>query len=199
MSQLRIVIVGVGGQGVLSAAKNIGGAALEAGHGVVMSEVHGMAQRGGVVVCNICIGDLDSSLIGNGEADVILSFEPIEAYRALNLANKDTIIITNTAPVIPVTASIGEMKYPDLDDIFSAIGEVNSNLIKVAATELAKEAGTALAANTVMLGALAATGKMPVSADDLKKYMLSKVPPKTVEMNGKAFDMGVNACNTGKC
>ena len=193
--QLRIVIVGVGGQGVLSAAKNIGGAMLEAGHSVVMSEVHGMAQRGGVVVCNICIGDLDSSLIGDGQADIILSFEPIEAYRALNLANKDTVIISNMAAVIPVTASIGEMKYPDLDDIFAAISEVNSNFIKLEATELAKEAGTALAANTVMLGALAATGKLPISTDELKNYMLSKVPPKTVEMNEKAFGMGMACCD----
>ena len=192
--QLKIVIVGVGGQGVLSAAKNIGGAMLDAGHDVVMSEVHGMAQRGGVVVCNICIGDLESSLIGDGQADIILSFEPIETYRALNLANEDTIIITNTAPVIPVTASIGEMKYPDLDDIFKAISEVNPNLIKVDATELAKEAGTALAANTVMLGTLAATDKLPISADELKRYMLSKVPPKTVEMNEKAFGMGMACC-----
>lgn len=191
--KLKIVIVGVGGQGVLSAAKIIGGAVLDAGHNVVMSEVHGMAQRGGVVVCNICIGDLDSPLIGDGDADIIMAFEPIEAYRMLAKANKDTKIIVNTAPIIPTTASIGQSKYPELEDVYAAICDVSCNMMKLDATELAFEAGSPVTANTVMLGALAATGKLPIPASELKKYALTKIPPKTIDMNAKAFDLGMAA------
>ena len=104
MSNSRIVIVGVGGQGVLFASKVLAMAAMADGKDAVMSEVHGMAQRGGVVVCNLCIGSIQSSLIGEGEADIIIAFEPIESYRMLAKAHSGTRFVANTSPVIPVEA-----------------------------------------------------------------------------------------------
>ena len=145
MSNTRIVVVGVGGQGVLFASKVLAQAAMSEGKDAVMSEVHGMAQRGGVVVCNLCIGNLQSSLIGNAEADIIFSFEPIESYRMLSYANSETRFVTNTSPVVPVAVSIGKAKYPDLEDLFGQIKAITPKLTAIDADSLATEAGSYLA------------------------------------------------------
>ena len=188
---LRILVVGVGGQGVVFASKVIGEALMNAGQNVVMSEVHGMAQRGGVVTCHVCIGDTYSPIIGDGQADIILSFEPIEAFRAIHKAHPETVIITNKAMFVPVTAHISEVKYPDLDDVIRAMEEVNDHLTVLNATKIAIEVGSHVMANAVMLGALAGTGKLPIETEGFKNYMLSKVPPKTADLNSEAFKRGL--------
>jgi len=193
----RIVIVGVGGQGVLFASKVLSSAAMAKGHNVVMSEVHGMAQRGGVVVCNICIGDLHSSLIGNTEADIIFGFEPVESYRALPLANSETRIISSSSPVVPVGVSIGEDQYPDLDVLFNEIRKVTDKLTVVDSDALAAQAGSHVTANSVLLGALAGTAECPVEKSELLEALKKNVPPKTVEMNLKAFELGLNTASEG--
>lgn len=101
MNTLRIYIVGVGGQGNVLASKMIGEAALSMGVPVLMSETHGMAQRGGVVESTVVLGGAQSPTISDNCADILLAFEPMEAVRALSKANADTIVITNTAPVVP--------------------------------------------------------------------------------------------------
>ncbi len=188
---LRILVVGVGGQGVVFASKVIGEAIMNTGQNVIMSEVHGMAQRGGVVTCHVCIGDTYSPMIGDGQADLILSFEPIEAFRAIQKAHPETVIITNKAMFIPVSVNISDVKYPDLDDVIGAIEEVNDHLTVLNATKIAIEVGSHVMANAVMLGALAGTGKLPIETDEFKKYILSEVPPKTVDLNSKAFERGL--------
>ncbi|MDO9537997.1 MAG: indolepyruvate ferredoxin oxidoreductase subunit beta [Thermoplasmata archaeon] len=187
----RIVVVGVGGQGVLFASKVLSEAALAEGHNAVMSEVHGMAQRGGVVMCNICVGCIESSLVGDGEADIIFAFEPMEAYRALAKANKGTRFVTSTSPVVPVVVSIGKMKYPDVEGLFNEIREITPKLTAVNADKLALEAGSYVTANSVLLGALAGTAECPVSKEKLLEVLKRIVPPKTVEMNLKAFELGL--------
>lgn len=186
----RILIVGVGGQGVVFTSKVIGGAFMDSDMYVAMSEVHGMAQRGGVVTCHMCAGDLHSPIIGEGEADILLSFEPIEAYRILGKANPETTIVTNKAMFIPVSVNVGKVKYPDLDNVLSAIKEVSDNFIAFNATRTASEIGSYVVASAVMMGALAGTGKLIISTESLREQLLSRVPPKSVEMNENAFNKG---------
>lgn len=189
----RILIVGVGGQGVIFASKAIGEAFMKYGTDVVMSEVHGMAQRGGTVTCHLSIGDLHSSIIGNGDADVIISFEPIETYRAIDKANKDTIILTDIVPMVPTSANVGDVKYPDPDEVLDAIREVNDHLFIINATDLAMEAGSLLTANSVMLGALAGTGKMGLELEMLKELIIEKSSSNIAQLNVKALELGYEA------
>ncbi len=188
---MNLQIVGVGGQGILLSSKVIGGAALDKGLDVWMSEVHGMAQRGGVVVTTVKIGEIVySPLIGDGEAHAILGFEPVETYRAIKRAAKDTWIVTNIAPIVPFTVSSGKQKYPKPDEIFQSIEKVSDRLIKVDAKKLAQEAGAAIAQNIVMLGALTATDALPFSREEMENSIRKNVPEKFVELNLRAFDLG---------
>ncbi len=188
---MNLQIVGVGGQGILLASKVLGGAALDKGLDVWMSEVHGMAQRGGVVVTTVKLSEeVYSPLIGDGDADVILGFEPVETYRALSKASKDTWIVTNTAPIVPFTVSVGQQEYPDLNDIFESVEKVSDKFIKIDAKKLAQKAGAVIAQNIVMLGALTATGALPVSKENIESSIRKNVPERFVEVNLKAFELG---------
>ena len=123
METTRLIIVAVGGQGNLLASKVLGEAALISGVPVRMSEIHGMAQRGGVVESAIVFGDAESSIISDNEADILLGFEPAETLRAINRANKNTIVITNTATLPPFTVSIGKGVYPPIETIKTLLQE----------------------------------------------------------------------------
>jgi len=195
MTNTRIVIVGVGGQGVLFASKVLAQAAMAEGQDAVMSEVHGMAQRGGVVVCNLCIGTIQSSLVGDAEADIIFAFEPIESYRMLAKASSKTRFVTNTSPVVPVAVSIGKAQYPDINDLFGQIRSLTPKLTAIDADKLATEAGSYLAVNTVLLGALAGTPDCPVSRESMLTALKDNVPPKMLDINIKAFEAGFIAAS----
>ncbi len=187
----NIVIVGVGGQGILTSSQVIGRAALTKGLDVFMSEVHGMAQRGGVVVTTVKLGEkVNSPLIGDGDADILLGFEPIETYRAINKASEDTWVITNTAQIVPFTVSTGKQSYPNIDKIFEALDDVTDRFVKLDARKLAMEAGAAITQNIVMVGALTATGVLPMSKDEMLEAVRQSVPERFREMNEKAFLKG---------
>ncbi|MGM0405875.1 MAG: indolepyruvate oxidoreductase subunit beta [Thermoplasmatota archaeon] len=191
MKRTNLEIVGVGGQGILTSSQVIGKAALEKGMDVYMSEVHGMAQRGGVVWTTVKIGEkVYSPLIGSGEADAVLSFEPIEAYRALEKASKDTWIITNISPIVPFTVSVGKEEYPDIEEMFADLEEKSDKLLKIDAEKLAKEAGAAITQNIVMIGALTATDVLPVSKEEIIGSIERQVPEKFIDINKKAFELG---------
>lgn len=185
-----LVLVGVGGLGALTAAEILGRAAVDSGMHVLAAEVHGMAQRGGVVTSTIRMGDVHGALIAKGTAHAILSFEPIEAYRAIEAANENTWIITSTDPIQPFTASVGLEKYPDLEEVYSELSKVSKRLLKVGAKNLATEAGAPIAANVVMLGALAGTGILPFSSDILRETIKNTVPKKFIDANMAAFEKG---------
>lgn len=191
--RIRIIVVGIGGQGVVFASKVVGEAALQAGLNVVISEVHGMAQRGGIVTSQICIGDIHGPLIADGEADLILAFEPVEAYRIIQKANKDTTIIANSEQIKPLSASFGEVEYPDSDMVIQAINEVTENLLVIDGSSIAAEFTSHVVMNSVLLGALAGTGRLPLDPESLRAHLLKRVPPKTTDMNAKAFDAGMKA------
>ena len=133
--KISIVLTGVGGQGVITAANILGKAAVNAKANVYASEIHGMAQRGGSVSCTVRMGDIFGPLVASGTADAIISMEPLEALRYIQFANKDTKVVTDINPVIPFTVAVGGEEYPDLDDIFKEINS-RSKLYKMDALNL---------------------------------------------------------------
>jgi indolepyruvate ferredoxin oxidoreductase beta subunit len=187
-----IVLTGVGGHGIITAANIIGKAAVKAGVNVFVSEVHGMAQRGGSVNCTVRMGDVSGPLVPSGSADVIVSTEPIEALRYIHFTNKNTKIITDISPVIPFTVSTGEDKYPDIEKVFKEL-EKYGKLYKIDAVKIAKDAGNLITKNIVMLGALAAVDVIPFKQDILLETILENVPAKYQDMNKKAYENGQKA------
>ena len=193
METKRLIIVAVGGQGNLLASKVLGEAALLADIPVRMSEIHGMAQRGGVVESAVVFGDADSTIISDGEADVLLGFEPSETLRALNKCNADTVVITNTAPLPPFTVALGKGIYPDIQALQELIRNKTARLIAFDAQALAKQAGNIMSLNMVLLGSLIQTGIMPVSADNVKEAIRTSTKKAFVDINIKDFELGFEA------
>ncbi|MBI5589163.1 MAG: indolepyruvate oxidoreductase subunit beta [Deltaproteobacteria bacterium] len=186
----RLIIVAVGGQGNLLASSVLGEAALLAGIPLRMSEIHGMAQRGGVVESALVFGNAQSTIISDGEADVLLGFEPSETLRALNKCNARTVVITNLSPLPPFTVAIGKGVYPDITKLQELIRAKTARLIALNAVDLAKTAGNVLSVNMVLLGALIQTGILPVTADNVKTAIRTKTKAAFVDINIKAFDLG---------
>lgn len=187
-----IVLAGVGGQGVITAANLLGKAALKAKVGVFVSEIHGMAQRGGSVVCTVRMGSVSSPLLPSGTADVLLSMEPVEALRNICYVNKKTKVITDKNPIIPFTVAVGGEHYPKIEEIFTELS-AHAELYTVDALKIAKEAGAIITKNTVMLGALAASGVLPFKPEMLLETILEDVPEKYKDVNKKAFISGMKA------
>lgn len=187
MRTINILICGVGGQGVLLAGDIIAETAIASGFDAKKSEVHGMAQRGGSVVSHVRYGEkVNSPLIREGEADVILSFEEMETARYLQFLKSDGWLVINKQQVMPMSVATGQAEYPA--DIIEQIKQQVKNVVAVPGMDLAGNAGSAKAVNTVLLGALAK--KLDLSAEKWTEVITKKVPPKTVEMNRKAFELG---------
>lgn len=190
------MIVAVGGQGNLLASRVIGESALLADVPVRMSEIHGMAQRGGVVESSIVFGDAQSTIISDGEADVLVGFEPSETLRALNKCNSSTVVITNLAPLPPFTVTTGSGVYPDLDELQLLIQAKTAKLIAFDAEALAVQAGNILSVNMVLLGALIQTGKIPLAKEIVKEAIRTKTKKAFVESNLKAFELGFSTASS---
>jgi len=186
-------MVAVGGQGNLLASSVLGEAALLAGVPMRMSEIHGMAQRGGVVESALIFGDAQSPIISDGDADVLMGFEPAETLRALGKCNSRSVVITNLAPLMPFTVNIGMGVYPDLKKLQEMIRAKTARLIAFNATTLAREAGNVLSVNMVLLGALTQTGVLPLTAEHVTTAMRRKTKPAFLDGNLKAFELGVEA------
>ncbi|MBB5349403.1 indolepyruvate oxidoreductase subunit beta [Desulfoprunum benzoelyticum] len=193
MNTTRVILVAVGGQGNLLASSVLGEAALLSQIPVRMSEIHGMAQRGGVVESAMVFGDAKSPVISDGEADVLVGFEPSETLRALKKCNNQTVVITNLEPLPPFTVAIGKGVYPDLNELQNLIRAKTARLISIDAVRLAREAGNELAVNMVLLGALIQTEKLPVKAETVKEVIRTKTKQAFVESNIKAFELGFSA------
>ena len=181
-----IVLSGVGGQGVLSLSSIIASGAMKEGLYVKQSEVHGMAQRGGAVLANLRLSDrpIASDLIPSGMAAMILSMEPLESLRYLSYLRPDGALITSTTPVVNIP------DYPDLDELLGSIRKVPGAIL-VESDRLAKAAGSARAANMVMVGA--ASHLLPVKVETMEHYIESvfkKKGDQIVEANLKAFRAG---------
>lgn len=187
----RIFIAGVGGQGSITATIVIGEAALAAGHNVVTSELHGMAQRGGVVQSTVLVGDVHAATIPDGTADVILGFEPAETLRFVAKARRGhTAIVINTRPIVPVSAAQGLTRYPDLETILAPMAAVASRLVAVDAVAMAADAGTAKALGAVLIGALAGLEVLPIGRDCWTDTLVSRAPARYRDANLAAFEAG---------
>ena len=157
----NIYICGIGGQGIIKTSIVIGETALSKDMNVVMSEIHGMSQRGGVVSTELKIGEDQSPIIQEGGADLILSFEPVEALRALYKSNKDSIIVTNVSPVLPSTINQQDVDYPEIDEVIKELETKVKKVFAIDANEIANNAGHPLSMNMAMLGAATAISTFP--------------------------------------
>ena len=184
----NIMIVGVGGQGSLLASKLLGHVVMEAGYDVKVSEVHGMAQRGGSVVTYVKYSDekVWSPVINEGEADLIISFELLEGARYLQYLKPDGRLVVNDQKISPMPVITGAASYPE--DIPGKIADMGINATVVDALALAEEAGSAKATNVVLMGV--ASQSMPFPVESWEAAIEALVPQKFLELNHKAFQLG---------
>lgn len=184
----NIMIVGVGGQGTLLTSRILGKLATRAGYDVKLSEVHGMAQRGGSVVTFVRYGDnVAEPIVEEGQADVLIAFERLEALRYIHFLKKDGSVIVNDWRIDPITVVTGVAQYPE--NIIRTLKE-KRNTIVVEATEEAKKLGAPRTFNVIVLGA--AAKYMGFDKEDWLDVIETTVPPKTIEINKKAFEIGYN-------
>ena len=187
-----IYICGVGGQGIIKTSTIIGEAAMTQGLEVVMSEIHGMSQRGGSVSTELKIGGYSSSIIPKKGADMLLSFEPIETIRGLDKVNSETKIVYNIHPIIPSSTN---NPYPSVDNITKILKENFKHVLPIDGTNLAIEAGSILSLNMVLLGAVTADDKFPLKKETVIDAMKNNLKEKFHEMNLKAIESGYNSIN----
>lgn len=182
----NIMIVGVGGQGTLLTSRILGGITIAAGYDVKLSEVHGMAQRGGSVVTYVRYGEkVAEPIVEEGQADVLIAFEKLEALRYAHFLKKDGAIVVNDHRIDPITVVTGAASYPDniIEDL-----EKEYQVYKVNAMEEALKLGNSKVFNIIVLGV--AAKHMDFSKKDWLNVIEKTVPPKTVEINKKAFLLG---------
>lgn len=186
MSVKNIMIVGVGGQGTLLTSRILGNLAVRGGYDVKLSEVHGMAQRGGSVVTFVRYGEqVAEPIVEEGQADVLIAFERLEALRYLHFLKEDGVVIVNDWRIDPITVVTGAAAYPE--GILDMLGEARRTIV-VEATKTAKDMGAPRAFNVVVLGA--AARYVGFGKEDWLKVIEETVPPKTVEVNLRAFEAG---------
>jgi indolepyruvate ferredoxin oxidoreductase beta subunit len=188
----NLIVAGVGGQGSILASHIIAEAAVKSGLKVRVGETFGAAQRGGKVHSNVRLGEgVYGPLCPEGSLDVLIGLEPNETLRlAVKYASPRTLVITNTRPVPSMDVNIGAERYPDVEDIVEGLEEISGGVVAFDATMLALEAGNERTMNVVLLGALAATKKLPFDEEYLKEAIRERVPPKTIETNNIAYDKG---------
>jgi len=182
----NIMIVGVGGQGTLLTSRILGGIVIKAGYEVKLSEVHGMAQRGGSVVTYVRYGDeVAEPIVEEGQVDILISFERLEALRYLHFLKKEGVIIVNDWRIDPITVVTGVASYPE--GILETIAKTHT-LYTINAMEEAVKLGNSRVFNIIVLGL--AAKHMDFSEKDWLQVIEETVPPKTIEMNKAAFKLG---------
>lgn len=183
----NILFSGVGGQGILLASEVTAYALLSAGYDAKKSEVHGMAQRGGSVTAQLRYGDkVYSPLIEPGKADILISFEIMEAARYLPYLHSESKVIVNTQQIKPPSVAMGQIPYPA--DVLDAISSKGIQVVTVDAFDIARDAGEVKAANIVMVGAMSAF--LPMDVDVYENIINTRIPERFREVNLKAFAAG---------
>ncbi len=186
MSVKNIMIVGVGGQGTLLTSRILGNLAIGGGYDVKLSEVHGMAQRGGSVVTFVRYGEeVAEPIVEEGQTDVLIAFEKLEALRYLHFLKEDGVIVVNDWRIDPITVVTGAAQYPD--GVIESLCKARKTVV-VEATRTAIEMGAPKAFNVIVLGA--AARYVGFRREDWLQVIEATVPPKTMEVNRKAFEAG---------
>jgi indolepyruvate ferredoxin oxidoreductase beta subunit len=191
MKEFNVVLAGVGGQGILFAAEVLGTAAVKEGLNVQVSEIHGMAQRGGAVVSNVRIGEKAlSPTVLEGQADVLLGFEPIETLRNLKFCSEKTLVIMNKERITTTGLTAKRIAYLSMKEITGKIRLFTKKVIALDAAKLAREAGNILTENVALIGALAATEKIPIKKESIMDALQELLSPKHLDINVEAFKLG---------
>ena len=196
----NLVVCGVGGQGNILISRLIGRILTEQGYQVSIGETFGAAQRGGSVFSCLRISKdrLFGPLVPEGQANVILSLEPMEALRQLKtLGNPEVMLLTNTKTVLPVGVLIGENTYPDIDKLKSAVVNLSKQAWFVPATDIALEIGAPIITNIVMLGALVGTDAMGISLDEAEAEVKATIPESKIDINLEALKRGYQTTRYG--
>ncbi len=192
MNKIRFLLVGVGGQGTILASNVLAELGIELGYDTKKAEVHGMSQRGGSVVSHVSWGEqVFSPIIPEGEADVLIAFEKLEAMRFASGIRPGAMVLINDYEIIPVTVSSGGGQYPNVDEVRGTFKPLTDKVFCVKGVEIAEELGNAKAANVVLLGALSKI--LGHDAEPWLKVIEGRVPPKFIELNRKAFQAGRDA------
>jgi indolepyruvate ferredoxin oxidoreductase beta subunit len=190
----KIIISGTGGQGAILTSQILGWGAINAGYKVRTAETHGMAQRGGSVVCYMGMGNVHGPVVPRGMADIILAFEEAEALRNISYANKNTIfLISKNRQIPPGLYFVKNARYPSEQEIFDDLKRITPHVYFIDAKKIAMEVGEPRAENVVMIAFLFATGVFPVSEDILLRTILSFVPKKAVDANKMAFEKALQS------
>ncbi len=196
---LNVIICGVGGQGNVLVANLIGGALNSKGYLVTVGDTYGAAQRGGAVFSSIRISSRKTygPLIPEGRAHVIVGLEPLETLRSLvKYGNARVVCITNISTVYPVGVMANGLEYPDEDELRKAIKSLSRSVWFIDAANMARSLGVEIALNVVMVGALIGSGHIPLTKNDVQEEMRKFFPASRMDLNLKAFDMGINSTKT---
>jgi len=192
-NEYNILVAGVGGLGILTATSLIAEAALIEGKNVIMSEIHGLSQRYGVVTATLRIGNVFSPLIKAGDAHLLIGLEPVEALRNINMLRKNGYVIVNLNPIPPPSTAIGLETYPSLDEVLNALRKVTENVIEINALEIANKIGLPILQNTVLIGVAFRIPGFPLSPESGKKAIehVFADKEKVIRYNLQAFEEGL--------
>ncbi len=191
---LNIIITGVGGQGNVLASQLLGKAFVKENFLVTIGETYGATQRGGAVMSHMRIScsSAYSPLIPEGQADIIVALEPVEALRVIaQYGNPKVQAIVNSRPIYPTAVTVGDAQYPSLEKIKQTILELTQRAWFIEATEIALSLGSPVFTNIIMLGALAASGLLPISPQILQETIQESFSPAQAESNLQAFRQGM--------
>ncbi|MAG64013.1 MAG: 2-oxoacid:acceptor oxidoreductase family protein [Planctomycetota bacterium] len=188
---LRILVVGVGGQGVLSASRAIGQAAGAKGIDVRIGQLHGLSQRGGSVESTVCLGPGSTGFVSAGQADVLLALEPMEALRALPRLHSESTILVNTMPITPFSLTLAGGTYPDEEGLVDALRGGSRTVHGFDGSALAAESGSARSLNAFMLGTLAGFDVLPLEPAELRGTFAASGHQAFRSVNLAAFDAGL--------
>lgn len=190
----NLIITGVGGQGNVLASKIVGNMLVEKGFQVTIGETFGASQRGGSVMSHLRISTASmlSPQIPRGRAHLIMSLEPTEALRVLNdYGNPEVKLITNTRPVHSVSVICGDDNYPSMDELEKWVDKLTAAAWFINATDEAVKLGNPIFGNVIAVGAMAGVGDIPLDREDFRDVIARSMPSDKVELNLKAFDMGL--------
>jgi len=190
--EMNLILAGVGGQGNVRAAQILGSAAIKAGLSVRVSDVFGIAQRGGPVLSHVSMGeDIHGGMVAEHSAEAVIGLEPMETLRAVaQFLKPGGVVIMSTRPIFPVEVNTGKFTYPALEEISALLDKVAARVVKLDATRIAEDAGIPIAANIVVLGVLAGLGILPFSPSLLRGSVKENIP-RAVDLNLRAFDAGI--------